>query len=360
MDEMREKGQTLRSKDLSGGLLLASAILMIVILSGTFKSQFEHNFILSFESISTVSENQEHVYKVFRHLVLANFMMLIPVMIMMIAVVFGSVFILGGWNFSLKALRFKWENINPAVNLGNIYSSKMIMDVTKSSIKFIILVGFTIYFIHGNMKDLLSIPYLSLGSAMVAFFYLIEKFVLVLFTGILMIVCIDALTSYLTYQSKSKMSTQDMKDEQKDTEGNADVKRKLRSLQFSLAKQKIPQMVPLANVIVTNPTHYAVALRYKEGVDKAPKVIAKGKGAIAQYIRKLAISNGIPIYEEPPLARAIYHTSKLGSDVNPALYLAVAIVLTYIHQLRRYQQGQGPLPVKSTNLDIPEAFHFKG
>jgi len=234
----------------------------------------------------------------------------------------------------------------------------MLVDVSKSSIKFLVIVGFFYYFVADNSKDILSLSYLSLPSALSATYYLIQKFILVLFIGILIIVALDAFYSFITYQSRTRMTTQELKDEQKDTEGNVDVKRKLKSLQYALLKQKIPQMVPQATVVITNPTHYAVALRYKEGVDKAPKVIAKGRGAIAQHIRMLAITNGIPIYEEPPLARAIYHTNNLGKDVNPALYLAIAIVLSYIQQLRRYQHGKGPLPTKAV-LDIPAPFQFK-
>jgi flagellar biosynthetic protein FlhB len=358
MDDMRERGQTLRSKDLSSGLILAAALIMLVFLSETIKAQFENNFILAFTSIPKVISDPEQLIKIFESVMLGNFLMLIPVMILLMCVVFGSVFILGGWNFSIKSLSFKWSNINPLVNLPNIFSSRMLVDVSKSSIKFTIITGFFAYFVISNDQDILSLSYLPMESSFGQLYALIEKFILVLFIGILIIISIDAIYSYLSYQSRSRMTTQELKDEHKDTEGNVDIKRRMKSLQFALIKQKIPQMVPQATVVITNPQHYAIALRYKDGIDKAPKVIAKGKGTIAQHIRKLAISHSIPVYEEPPLARAIYHTSKLGSDINPGLYMAVAIVLSYIHQLRRYQHGQGPLPAKSA-VELPPQFQFK-
>jgi len=360
LEELRESGQILRSKDLSSGFILAIAIATIMFISGFLKTRFIDNFTQTFSSINLVVNDPEQMYKIIRHLFYANVSVLLPIFIILILAAFGSAFLLGGWNFTFSALKFDWNRINPGTNLGNIYSKKLFADVAKSTMKFGIIAFFFWYFITSNEKQLLGLSYLEYNSSLNSLAILIHDFIIMIFMAIIIIVAADIIHSYFTYQQRTMMSTQELKDEHKNTEGNADVKRKMRSLQYALLKQKIPQMVPVANVIITNPSHYAVALQYKEGKDKAPKVIAKGKGSVAQYIKKLAIASGVPIYEEPPLARAIYHTTKTGTEINPELYIAVAIVLTYINQLRRYQSGNGPLPIKAEALEIPPHFQFKG
>ena len=181
--------------------------------------------------------------------------------------------------------------------------------------------------------------------------------ILTSFTVILLII-FDVFYQYAQFQNQSKMSDQELKDEYKDAEGSAEVKRKIRSSQFAMYRQRLSVSVPRANVIVTNPTHYAIALRYEANKDKAPKVVAKGKGPVAQQIRSLAIANGVPIYEAAPLARAIYHTTKLNTEIHPELYMSVAIVLSYVHQLKNYQMGIGKQPEYVEDLEIPKEFIF--
>ena len=360
LEDLREKGQILRSKDLSSGLILAAAIIVLVFMSSSIKARFEQNFYEAFVNIGTVLVDQDAIFKVARILFLSNLYIMLPLFSFLTFIAYLSPFMVGGWNFSMQAISFKISKLNPITNLGNIFSKKMFTDIAKSLLKFSIIMGFFYYYTKTNRMEIVTLPYLQFIDAFVAVCSLIERFVLVLFIGIAAIIAIDVLTSFFQFKSKTMMSTQEMKDEYKNTEGNVDVKRKIKSLQMALLKQRIPELVPQANVIITNPTHYAVALKYKEGVDKAPKVIAKGKGDIAAYIKKLAIANHVPIYNEPPLARAIFHTTKTGGMVNPALYMAVAFVLTYINQLRRYQSGLAPMPVKSNELNIPDEFIFKG
>ena len=166
----------------------------------------------------------------------------------------------------------------------------------------------------------------------------------------------NAIYSFFSYQKKIKMTTQEIKDERKNTEGSPEVKGKRRSMQLALARKNIQRTVPEASVIITNPTHYAVALKYIEGEDKAPKIIAKGIEHIAKEVRIIAIKNAIPIYEEPQLARAIYHTGKVGTYIKEDLYQAVAVVLAYVVQLKNYQQGVGDMPTKEHAIELPPEY----
>lgn len=359
LSELRERGDTLRSKDLSGGLALCITILSLTFMSNLFYDQFRLNFTGTFTNISYIVKNEVILTNLFKHQAVNNLLLIVPLFIVLYATALGSMFIFGGWNFSLQSIKFNWSKLNPGSNLSMIFSSRLFIDLGKSLAKLAIILVCFYVFIVSNKTMLMTISYYKFNDIPGIFFTLLEHFIVIIMMGILFIMGMDAAISYHSYQSKTKMSTQELKDEFKESEGNMDIKRKLRSLQYALAKQKIPQMIPKATVVVTNPTHYAVALQYNEMNDHAPKVIAKGKGNVAAYIRRLAVQHAIPIYEEPPLARALFHTTKNGAFINPALYMAVAIVLTYINQVRRYQNGLGPLPERKTDLSIPAEFIFK-
>ncbi len=155
------------------------------------------------------------------------------------------------------------------------------------------------------------------------------------------------------------MTDQEVRDEGKESEGNPEVKRKIRSTQLQRLRQRLQQAVPKSTVVITNPTHYAVALAYDSQRDNAPRIMARGCDLIAHEIRMLAVANAIPIYEAPVLARAIYHSGKVGREIHPGLYMAVAIVLSYVHQLKSFQVGVGAAPVPVYEFDIPTELIFK-
>lgn len=356
--ELSEKGQTLRSKDLSGGLLLFFATLLLIFMGPRFKDYFVMNFKLVFSHLNEIALSEHYLFVIFKQMVLGSVSVLLPFFIIMYFIPFISVFILGGWNFSIKALRFKWETLDLFSNLSNLFGKRIIVDMVKSLLKLGIIASIFIYFIMYNNTIIFRLAETTIHYSMVTLYDMIQRFITTLLMGVIMISSIDALYSFFEYHQRIKMTLQEIKDEAKQAEGSPEVKRKMRSMMMTILKQKIKNMVPTADVIITNPTHFAVALKYREGVDRAPRVIAKGKGPLALYIRGLAASKGIPIYEAPPLARAIYHTTKLGGEVSPALYVAVALVLSYINQLRYYQSGKGPMPVKASDLEIPADYIF--
>ena len=159
-------------------------------------------------------------------------------------------------------------------------------------------------------------------------------------------------------QKQNKMTDQDLKDENKDSEGSPEVKRKQKQAQHDIAMQRLQQDIPNASVIITNPTHYAVAIKYQDNVDLAPKIVAKGVDYMALQIKKLGKQHGIPIYEAPELARAIYYTGKVNYYIPQELYMALALVLSYLFQLKAYQAGQGAKPEPISDLRIPEDYQY--
>jgi len=168
------------------------------------------------------------------------------------------------------------------------------------------------------------------------------------------IAAIDVPYQILQFRNQLKMTAQEVRQEEREMQGDPRLKAKVRQVQREMARRRMMAAVPKADVVVTNPTHFAIALKYMEDRHRAPVVVAKGMDAVAARIRELARESGVPQLEAPPLARALYQHVELGAEIPAALYTAVAQVLAYIFQLKRYSQGQGPRPVEPTNIEIPE------
>jgi flagellar biosynthetic protein FlhB len=352
--DLRNKGSVMRSKDLTSGLVFIVAFIQLNYFAIKFQSGFTDNFIYTYNNIKIVLSDNYRLSDVLTHLLISNLLLLIPVFSMLLIVLLLSPFAFGGWNFTLTPVKFNFDKLNPITNLKNIYSLNLFVEVFKSLLKAIVIIGALVYYIKNNISSILNLMNFSTNTAIQASFSIISQFLVMLCLLTIFLVAVDIAYNYFRHKMKSKMTNQEVKDEAKDSDGSPLVKQKIRSRQFEILKQRLFKSVPQANVIITNPTHYSIAVRYDEKKDRAPRVLAKGKGPLAQQIRMIAISNAIPIYEAPVLARAIYHTTKIGNEVPPDLYKAVAIVLTYIQQLRNYQSGKGHIPHYTDDLEIPK------
>jgi flagellar biosynthetic protein FlhB len=358
LEELKRKGQVLRSRDLSGGILIMVSVTTLSSLSSFYQTQFKHNFIESFSEISTILRQQDYFLSLIKKLVINNCILLIPILIVVLISVFLSATLFGGWNFSLQPLAFNLEKLNPTANISSIFSARTLVEIIKSFAKFFLIFLFAFYFFYSHFNELTTLANLQIKPAILTSYALLFRFSWSLLISLIFIVGADMVHQYVQFINKNKMSLQELKDEQKDTDGNLESKRRQKSVQFALLKQRLSIVVPKATVIVTNPSHYAIALCYRDGKDKAPKIIAKGKDYLALQIRTIAANHGIPICPAPPLARAIYHTAKIGTEIHPELYMAVAVVLSYVHQLKNYQQGKTAFPQLTEELSIPERFIF--
>lgn len=357
IDDLRKKGQTLRSRDLSGGLVFIIAISVTIYLAPYITNQIKLNYEQAYTNFLEIAQDGIP-FSLIRKIIISNFLLLLPIFFTLVIAALLSPYLFGGWNFTLESMQFNFEKLNPIANLGNIFSTKIFLNVAKSLLKVIVILSVLGIFTYKEIDTLIELSRLPFLTAITDGFFIIKDFIVVISTAIVFIVLYDVVTNFYEFQNRIKMTTQELKDEFKETEGNTDVKRKMKSVQFALLKQRLNVSVPKATVIITNPTHYAIAVRYNDKSDKAPKVIAKGKDQLALQIRKIAVSHSIPIYEAPPLARALYNTAKLNTEINPGLYTSVAIVLSYVHQLRYYQLGIAKQPQFITDLKIPDEFIF--
>lgn len=359
LEDLRRKGKVMRSKDLVSGLVFIVGAMEMMYMASSFSKKMLDNFQLSFTSIQHVMSYHDNLSTIIRAFLLDNFMFIMPMLSVMLVVVLLSPFAFGGWNFTLEAIQFNFEKMNPISNIKSIFSPKKALgEIVKSIVKTTIIFSVLSFFVFQYKNELMDLIEYPSKVGIKTSYFIVKSFVGTLSVSVVFLVIFDVIYHYFQFQHQMKMTTQEVKDEHKEMEGSSEMKRKIRSTQFALIRQRLAQTVPKANVIVTNPTHYAIALCYEDRKDKAPKVIAKGKGATAAQIKTIAIANGIPIYEAPPLARAMFHTTKIGGEIHPALYMAVAIVLSYVHQLKAYQMGVGQLPNYVNEFDIPAEFVY--
>lgn len=359
LTEMHKLGQIARSRDLTSGIIFLTGILLVISLSQHLSIRLEENFRVAFESIKTVMTDEGCPGVVIHSLILSTVLIIIPMILALFFSVFLSPFLFGGWNFSLHALLPKFHHLDVMQNLGRIFSSHSLIEIVKSFTKFLFITGSLVIFILANKDRIMHVSHLAIKPAMSEVFSLLKLFIINVSCALVIVVIFDIALAFYRFKRQSMMTTQEIKEESKETDGHPDMKRKIRSRQLSIIRQRLSQSVPQANVIITNPTHYAIALQYREKKDRAPKVIAKGKGFVAEQIRNLAILNAVPIYQAPLLARALYHTTNINSEVHPELYMSVAIVLSYIHQLRNFQKGIGKLPQMVSDLKIPADFVYE-
>lgn len=360
LTELRRRGTVLRSRDMSGGMVFLVAVGVFLFTAAQFKAQFMENFTDAFTGIRHVQEHQEFLAFFVHKLLIENIKLLLPVFLLALLTVFLSPFLFGGWNFTLETLQFNLGKISPLNNLKRMFSPiQASIEILRSMFKCLVIMSVLILFIYNNREEIYDLPNYPVQVGMEMGCLMLRSFVIYLSLSLVLIVASDVLYHYLQFQKQTKMTSQEIKDEHKETEGNVEVKRKMRGKQLMMLKHRLSKTVPQATVIITNPSHYAVALRYENKKDNAPKVVAKGKDEIAQQIRYLAITNAIPIYEAPPLARAIYHTTHIGAEIHPDLYMAVAIVLSYVHQLKNYQLGMGQAPQFVSQFELPKEFIYE-
>jgi flagellar biosynthetic protein FlhB len=277
----------------------------------------------------------------------------LPLAFAIMVVALASPLLIGGWLFSTKALAPNFGKLNPLKGLGNMVSVNALVELLKAIAKTIV-VGFVAYLVVQSQKDAvlgLALESVRSGSAHMvnlllwAFIYIVG--------GLGLVAAIDGPYQVWHYANKLKMTRQEMTQESKESDGNPQIKAKIRQLQREMARRRMMAAVPTADVVVTNPTHYAVALKYSAGSRGAPTVVAKGHDEVAAKIREIAIENKVPLMEAPPLARALHTHTEIGDEIPEALYSAVAEVLAYVFQLKSFNARGGRYPDRPTNLPVP-------
>lgn len=344
LQEARDKGEVPRSRDLSGAMVVLAGAVMMMSGSSAMYAHMQHIYALgmgySREALFSDHLTSQVLGAVMRE-VLA---LLTPIFAVTLVAAVGSTVAIGGLNFSSEALIPKFERLDPIAGFGRLFSLNGLIELAKSLIKVLFIGGALVLLLRHDEASVMATGGEAIGAGVGQSLSLVAHASLLFAVVLGVIGGIDAVWQRFDFGRRHRMSKQEVKDEHKDTEGNPQMKGRIRQMQQQLARRRMIQDVPKADVIVVNPTHFAVALRYDDARMRAPRVVAKGVDILAQQIRMVASAHNIPLVEAPPLARALYATTDLGHEIPAALYVAVAQILAYVYQLKQAVERGGPAP----------------
>lgn len=341
-DDARKKGQVARSRELStSALLMVSASVFFGFADNIYQS-IAGFLYAGLHLSSAVMTDPQDLLRHFATMCETAAELVVPFFIMLLMAVIAAGLVVGGWVFSTQSLVPDFSRMDPISGLQKIVSKHGALELVKAILKAVVVGGIGITLLWAQRNALFGLIQESPEQAMLHLMHMSGLVFLVLAASTLLIVLFDVPFQIWTINVKLKMSRQDQKDEMKEMDGNPEIKAKVRAMQREMARRRMMAAVPKADVIVTNPTHYAVALRYAEGETRAPVLLAKGADLVAARIRELAAEHHIPVVEAPPLARALYHHVELEQEIPVTLYRAVAELLAYLYQLRLATPQQQP------------------
>ena len=359
LSQARNKGQIARSRELSTALvLIASAIAFMLMgqyIAASLYEVTQRTFTLSRDE----TYDFNHMFQAWGFAFETISMPVLSYMIIaMIAGIYGSI-ALGGYNFTWESAKPKWNKMSPINGFKRMFGVNGLVELLKAIAKFVVVaaaayIAFRIFQDEALHLDMELYP-LNLFHAI----EMIEWAFLMMCCALIPIVAFDVPYQNYKHNKEMKMTKQEVKDERKNAEGDPQVKGRIRRLQYQAAAKRMMQEVPKADVVVTNPTHFSVALKYDENGERAPVLVAKGVDELAFHIRKIAHAHDVPIVESPLLARSIYHTTEPDHEIPEKLFMAVAQVLAYVYQLKSFRKGKGkrPVPLKK-DLPIPPDMRY--
>jgi len=341
--EAREKGEVPRSRDLSGALVSVAGIaaLMAGSAHAWTHAQNIYRLGLSYDRAALLSGRLPlHVLGSAGREALLLFA---PVALATLLAALAAPLLLGGLNFSTEALAPKFDHLDPVAGLGRMFSMRGVVELGKSLLKLAFIGTALLLLLRHASTTMMATGRGNVGEGIAVSMTLLGRAALLFGALLCVIGGIDAIYQRFDHNRRLRMTKQELRDESKETDGNPELKGRIRQVQHQMSRKRMMQDLPTADVVITNPTHFAVALRYDDSRMGAPRVIAKGMDVLAQQIRTVASGHRIPLVEAPPLARALYATTELGREVPAALYVAVAQVLAYVYQLKQ-AAAQGAVP----------------
>jgi flagellar biosynthetic protein FlhB len=356
LEQAREEGNVPQSRELMAFMVLATGAMTFWILGGWLSSRAsiilrdglsfsrEAAFDTSVMAASALSLTSD------------AFILTAPIFLLAIAAIIATPMMIGGWVFSPKVFQFDFSRIDPVKGMARMFSMQSVAELVKAILK-AVLIGCVLYWLvrtqQGKLFAMLGQP---IESGLVSFGQVVLLSFIALIVGLAIIAAIDVPFQLWQYHDRLKMTLAELKQESKESEGDPHLKARIRSQQRELARSRMMSEVPKADVVVTNPTHFAVALKYDSSAMGAPVVVAKGINLVAQRIREIAGENAVPMLEAPPLARALYRHADIGDQIPAPLYSAVAEVMAWVYQLNAFAKSAGDLlpPTLPAAIAVPD------
>lgn len=353
LDQAREEGQVARSRELSTFAMLLAGGAGLWMMGSSLSMQLTKLIHDGLTLDAELAFNSDLLLPRLHALSMDALWAFLPLLLLLLATAAFSPLLLNGWQFSLKPLQPKFSKLNPVSGLSRMFAAHGLVELAKAIGKSLIVGGVGAWAIWHNRDAVMMLVSQPVVAAIPNIGHLLWVTFTAIMGGMLLIVAVDVPFVLWDHNRKLKMTKQEVRQEAKESEGDPQVKGRIRHMQREMARRRMMAEIPTADVVVTNPTHYAVALRYSETGMSAPIVVAKGSHFLAARIREIAIENNVPILEAPPLARALHKHTELGQVIPEALYTAVAEVLAYVYQLRRYRQGEADKPEEPHDLPVP-------
>lgn len=358
-EDARKKGQVARSRELNtfasllgaGVALLMLGPLLLQGLQELLVQGLRFDYERAYDSFAMTTQLSGSMR---RALVL-----LLPMILVMAVLSLLSPLALGGFLFSVDQLQPKYERIDPLKGLKRIFSVKSLLELVKAVAKFLLVTLMVAFVLRLVLADIIALPLQEAAPAMQQAARILLYCFLAFSMVLLLVVAIDVPWQLWDFSRQLMMTKQEVREEMKETEGKPELKQAIRARQQEVASRRMMEKVPGADVVITNPTHYAVAIKYDQNGSGAPRVVAKGKDHVAARIRELAKENGVALFAAPPLARALYASTALDQEIPENLFVAVAQVLAYIYQLRQAAAGSRVIPHPPTNIKVPDEYTRK-
>jgi flagellar biosynthetic protein FlhB len=356
LQDARRKGQVPRSRELNTMAITVLGAASLIALTPGFTIELHRLFAQRFVLTRRDMFDPDAVLHHLATAIAEALWMLAPFFLIMMAVAVLASVALGGFNISAQAMQPKLSKLDPIKGMKRVFSMKGLMELLKSMGKFLLVAAATALLLYWWSGELLRLGDLDIQTALKQGLSMVGWSSLLIASTLIVLAMIDVPFQLWQHRRDLKMTQQEVRDELKETEGKPEVKSRIRKVQMEMAQRRMMEAVPEADVIVTNPTHYAVALRYDAERMAAPIVVAKGKELVAANIRRVGESAGVPQVEAPMLARAIYFNTELQQPIPTALFLAVAQLLAYVFQLRAYREHGGDIPSPPQDYPVPEAY----
>jgi len=333
--DTEKKGNFAHSKEINSSFILLAALLGFMILGEQSTRNVMGSWTDMFAESWALQLTPEELYKVSANAMQAFVKIVGPfLIIIMLAGVMSNLLQIGGLRFSSHPLVPKFNKLNPLAGFGRIFSKNSVMELFKSLFKVGIISVISYYVIKSHWKEIPPLMGFGVGQVLSFMGFVALEIIFNVLLVMIFLSLLDFTFQKFTYLENLRMTKQEVKEERKESDGNPQVKQRIRTVQMQMARKRMMSAVPEADVIVTNPTHISIAIKYDTENFAAPLVVAKGVGPIAMRIREIAKENGIPLVEDKPLARTLNKTVEVGQMIPASLYKAVAEILAYVYKLK--------------------------
>jgi flagellar biosynthesis protein FlhB len=354
LEEARREGQVPRSRHLSHVLLLGAAALALFALAEPLLAEMRLLLAHGLTLDAAAARDPARMTARLGQLVLQGMLALAPVLLILLGATFAAPLAVGGWLFAPQLAAPRFDRLSPLQGVTRMFSLNSLAELGKVLLVCALVGAVGFGYVSAHVEDFASLAHMSLDVGIVHFARLAGVAFVLMVATLGAAAAIDVPLQIFNHHKQLRMTPEQAKREQKENEGDPHVKARIRSAQRDMARKRMMAAVPKADVVVTNPTHFAVALKYMEDRHRAPVVVAKGTDAVAEKIKELARASGVPQLEAPPLARALCKHVEIGGEIPAPLYAAVAQVLAYVFQLQRFARGTGPRPTEPRDIEVPQ------